>query len=206
MAAILGTSALVATFVALNASREPGTRVPRSRAAQVSGPGHSEGAASGSGSNEGISISKAFGDDPFADGKSATLSDAQKELSFALPQPNGILASPQLLSQVWLDKEGKQAALWYADTEVLVLVSSMDGGSLDVSALAAELKEQGAWVASVNDIPALLIPQMTSGANGEGTQDNPGSVTFMSGPVSVQVLGYLSSDDLLSVATSISTK
>jgi hypothetical protein len=63
-----------------------------------------------------------------------------------------------------------------------------------------------ARVTSVNGKPAYLVPQgAATWANGE-SQRAPGGVTFYLGDEVVNVIGHMSSDDLLRIASSVAQR
>ncbi len=148
-----------------------------------------------------LGLPASLGQDPFVNGVSTSITNAASAVGFAIPQPNDPLASPSTLTNVWMDPVSGEVALYYASSQIEILVSTPPPDPASTyAATAKDFSAQGASVTTVHGVPALIIPEYAAAPSGVGTQSNPGSVTLTLGPAQAAVIGYRATSDLLRIA------
>jgi hypothetical protein len=144
-------------------------------------------------------------------------------VGFQIPRPDDPLANDQEIQDVWVAKQPvetggtiTQIRVVYSSGVYVELGPGVRGLVGDPAAQLKQFKEEAAQdaaqtegqarVTSVNGNPAYLVPQgAATWANGE-SQGAPGAVTFYLGDEVVDLVGYMSNDDLLRIASSIAPR
>jgi hypothetical protein len=158
---------------------------------------------------------------PFVGAQEMSLQQAQDAAGFQVPRPDDPLASDSQITGIWEatnpSDAGKQTQIEvdYC-TGVYVQLEPAIPQMTDHAYAARRYQEMAAEDASqtdrearattVNGSPAYLVPDGAAyWADGE-SQGAPGAVSLVVGTENIEVVGHLSSDDLLRIAATVATR
>jgi hypothetical protein len=153
---------------------------------------------------------------PFVGAHEVTLQQAQNEVGFAIPRPDGSLASDGKITRVWVTTRGDTQIEIDYSSGVYVTMGPANPGMTDPSYAAEMYRKVAAQdgdqmqglneVTAVNGTPAYLVPDGAAVYASGQSQGAPGEVELVVGSETVEVVGHVSNDDLLGIASTIQSR
>ncbi len=147
---------------------------------------------------------------PFPGAVRADLAGAERMLGYTIMLPSDPLASNGSMEALWItpERDGILEAQYLSGIKVDLTNAPPPDPRAHFEGLAEQLGEGIATVQIVLGQPALVIEQnVPNGCDPTQpdctTQDNPGSVEFVLGGVTITIYGHYSGEELLRVASSV---
>jgi hypothetical protein len=139
---------------------------------------------------------------------STTLSDGETLVGYSILRPNDKLANDANITAVYADTKSGTVAVEYATGVQLLETPAGSNFETELPQIAAD---NGGTTGTADGVPALIIEEDQPGNCSvpsetgfcQPAQHNEGSVTFVVRGLQIQIMGYLSSSDLLRISDSV---
>jgi hypothetical protein len=136
-------------------------------------------------------------------GQQVSLAEAEKESDFALYRPNSPMAADKSLSEVWIGGAGDRAVAFRYETGVTIYLTPWPEGKDVAKSYESRVADTGAGsVQMISGNTAWVIPK---DSQAEGMPPDT-VINMVVNGVELSIHGDLPTDDMLSIASSVSTE